>query len=87
MGTIPSLGNGMYDIWQTYQQMTENEAYIIQCAEEGIMDVELPNINSQTKYSAINGLKYLDTETPDIWPNKYMAIYYGVDSIIGVNPD
>ena len=47
------------------------------------MNVELPMFVTHSKYSAVSGLKYLDTETYDAWPNNHMAAYYGVESIIG----
>lgn len=87
MLTVPMLTGGLRDIYSTYVKIRENEAYIYRCREEGIRDVQLPVITTGTKYSAINGLKYLDTETPDIWPNKYMAVYYGVDSILGMKSE
>ena len=53
------------------------------CREEGIMDVSVYRVYSRTGYCAIEGLGYLNTEEADTWPNKYMAAYFGIDSIIG----
>ncbi len=73
---------GINDIYSTHKQIKANEDYIYDCIEQGIDDVYLKMIYPETKYSAAKGLKYLDTENPDIWPNNTMAKYYGVNSII-----
>lgn len=75
---------GMEDVYQTYCGMKSNEEYLIQCAEDDIMDVELPIIYADLQYSAAWGLRYLSADDPDTWPNKNMGKYYGVDSIIGI---
>lgn len=74
---------GVQDIVKTNYYLTENEKQIVACREEGIMDVEVYRVYSSTGYCALEGLGYLNTEVADSWPNKYMAAYYGVDSIIG----
>ena len=74
---------GVQDIVKTNYFLTENEKQIIACREEGIMDVEVYRVYSSTGYCALEGLGYLNTEEADSWPNKYMAAYFGVDSIIG----
>lgn len=74
---------GVQDIIDTNYYLTENEKQIVACREEGIMDVSVYRVYSKTGYCAIEGLGYLNTEVADSWPNKYMAAYYGVDSIIG----
>lgn len=86
LASTPFLVCGVLDIANSYQLIQENERTIYRCAEEGIMDVTLPVMQASTKYSAIDGLKYLDTDTTDIWPNTYMATYYGVNSILGFEP-
>lgn len=80
LATIPEGLAGMVDIAKTYVQMKNNEEYIYECKENGIMNVELPLITSSTSYSIAHGRKYLD-EDPDVWPNYSMADYYGVESI------
>lgn len=74
---------GVQDIVKTNYYLTENEKQIVACREEGIMDVEVYRVYSSTGYCALEGLGYLNTEVADSWPNKYMAAYYEVDSIIG----
>lgn len=74
---------GVQDIIKTNYYLTENEKQIVACREEGIMDVAVYRVYSRTGYCAIEGLGYLNTEEADAWPNKYMAAYFGVDSIIG----
>lgn len=74
---------GVNDIYNTYAQITHNEAYIYECKSQNILDIEIPGLQIDTKYSCAYGLKYIDTETSETWPNVSMARYYGVNSIIG----
>ena len=76
---------GAKDIYDTYAAMKKNEAYIYECAENGVKDVVVPLIKPGTKYSAALELRYL-MEDPNDWPNGDMALYYGVDSLAGVEP-
>ena len=80
LATIPAGLAGTVDILKTYVQLRNNEAYIYECRDNGIMDVQLPLIQSSTPYSIAHGRKYLD-EDPNVWPNYSMAMYYGVDTI------
>jgi hypothetical protein len=74
---------GVQDIIKTNYYLTENEKQIVACRDEGIMDVTVYRVYSDTGYCAIAGIAYLDTEEADTWPNTYMAEYFGIDSIIG----
>lgn len=74
---------GGYDIYRTYEQCIERERIIENEKRAGNLDIELPLITPETKYSAKYGLTDLNTTTSDIWPNSTLAQYYGVDSIIG----
>lgn len=71
------------DINFTYNFIKTNEQYIIQCKEDGITHIEIPEINRAglSMYSPLYDLKYVDYYNPDMWPNNFMAKYYGVDSI------
>ena len=80
---MPMIVGGVTDIYQVNLKIETNEAYLHQCAQQGVLDVTVPVVVAETEYSAIWGLKYLDTETTDIWPNDYMSVYYGVNSILG----
>lgn len=75
-----SLPAAVKDIRQTRHDMLQNEAYIYECRDNGQMDVVLPNINPQTKYSAPYGLVYM-YDDPDLTPNDVIAYYYGINSI------
>lgn len=75
----------VHDIYVTTSAMEKNEAYIIQCRDNGQMDITIPNVYPFTGYSASYGLVYITDADPALWPNSYMADYYGVDSIIGFN--
>jgi hypothetical protein len=74
---------GIKDIRKTFEFTDGNEKYIIACAESGIKEVHIEVTYEDfptTKYPAINGLRYL-AESPNDYPNVYMAKYYGVDRI------
>ena len=81
--SVPALLSGTRTIAVTYLRMHSNERYIYQCREQGILDVEIAQFHTDTKYSAADDTKYIDTEDPTSWPNDSMAKYYEVNSIIG----
>ena len=78
---IPNLLLNTYRIGREYRAIQANHDYIVSCAEQGIMDIEVPMIITYSKYSALYDGKYLDTEDATVWPNNVMAWYYGVNSI------
>lgn len=82
-----SMVLGTQDIYSTYCQIKENEAYIYECRDNGILDIAVPVLVSTTPYSVADACKYLDTEDASIWPNYSMAYFYEINSIIGVIPE
>ena len=74
---------GLNDIYVSYCAIKANEVQIYESKENGDSLIELPLVMSQTKYSAVHGLRYLATDTSENWPNDSMAKYYEVDAIIG----
>ncbi len=74
---------GSADILNSRRQVSEREAYIEKMKEQGNTELTLRTIKYATKYSPFYDLVDLQTETSDTWPNKQMAYYYGVDSILG----
>ena len=74
---------GVTDIQRTHYLLSYNEQIIRDAIENGETDIQLPRHYAQTKYSAVEGLAYLNTEDVTDWPNVYMAKYYGADTIIG----
>lgn len=75
---------GSNDIYQTHLLQETNVKTIYDKKAEGVLDIELPMIYPETKYSALYDLKYLDTRDCSSWPNAGMAAYYGVNTIIGI---
>jgi len=71
---------GLVDIYNGYCGQQDNEAHITACKEQGILDVTIPFIGADTKYSGFYKMQYL-TSDPDYWPNWQMADYYGLNSI------
>lgn len=84
---LGKLPEGTRDIYSTYRQMQANEALIAEKKAEGETDLLLPMVISSTKYSGLYNLRYLETQTPDTWPNDSMSRYYGVNSILGYFQD
>ncbi len=89
---------GVADLTYTFVSFEKNEAYILECKENGHEgEIEVPIFKAYTKYSVRRGIKYLKNraeiaEEKSInpnqkrhWPNYDMSIYYGVDSLIGVD--
>ena len=74
---------GVRDILRTDYLLDYNIELIEECLEKGERDIAVPRPYAQTKYSALEGLGYLDTEDPGSWYNVYMARYFGADSLIG----
>ena len=74
---------GVRDIVHTHALLQYNAELIRECAAGGETVVQVPRPYSDTGYTALAGLAYLNTEDPDDWPNVYMAKYYGVERIIG----
>ncbi len=74
---------GIHDIFVTHQAIERNEQVILESKQQGDLDIQLPLVVPQTKYSAVYGLRYLSDETTQTWPNVSMSKYYGVNSIIG----
>ena len=84
LGKVPA---GALDIYGTYRRMHANELAIAEKKAAGETDLVLPVVESNTKYSGLYCLKYLDTQDPTTWPNANMADYYGVSSILGESSD
>ena len=81
--TVWKVAVGVRDILRTDYLLDFNRELIEQAAANGETDLQVPRPYAHTKYSALEGLPYLNTEDSTDWPNVYMAKYYGVDSIIG----
>jgi len=74
---------GVLDIMHSHYLLSFNEELISKAAENGEAHVQLPRPYAETKYSALEGLAYLNTEDVTDWPNVYMAKYYGVETVTG----
>ncbi len=74
----------VHDIHMTHEATSANEAYMRACHEQNILDAKIPAVSPKTKYSPAWDLKYIDFEDPDTWPNRNMARYFGLNSVIGI---
>jgi len=74
---------GVLDIMHSHYLLSFNEELISKAAGNGEAHVQLPRPYAETKYSALEGLAYLNTEDVTDWPNVYMAKYYGVETVTG----
>ena len=85
LALIPALAEAANDIGYTYLEMKHNESYILECKENGIMDITVPIVTeTKTQYSVgWRPAKYLDEDLSN-YKNTSMAKYYGVNSITGV---
>lgn len=70
---------GGIDVVSTYSKITDNEDYILSSKDEGIMDIIVPEITKETKYSV--GFN-LNVDDPNDYPNDSIAKYYGIHSIL-----
>ena len=86
LATIPAFLTGMREIATTYIELRQNEKVICENRDNGIMHIEIPMVYSDSKYSQVYYMKYLDEDDARSWPNETMAMYYGVESILGVDP-
>ena len=80
---LAGLPEGLDDIVKTYEQVKKNQQIMAWQIEDGIKDIVVPCIDTDGPYSAIYQLQYLDTEGAEKWPNRDMAKYYSIDSILG----
>lgn len=75
---------GIQDMYTTHYFLAGNEQTIAQALEDGITDLALPLPPGFTKYSQIYSFPYLNLKGgEDIYPNCYMAEYYGLSSLVG----
>lgn len=74
---------GCKDILRTYELMSYNNS-ILEKEKGSDEQVKLIVVHPETKYSCIYDLKYIDTYDPQTYPNDYIAKYYNVPSVIGV---
>ncbi len=78
--TVPK---GFGDVLHTYREVGKGEKIIISAAESGADHAVIPMVYPKSRYSPLYGLKYIDTIDSQSWPNYAMALYYGIDNIIG----
>lgn len=87
VSSVMIVWDGTYDIYDTYRQNAEREAYIEEQMAQGETVVTVPIIYPMTKYSCKYILTDLTTiDEPYNWPNPYIAKYYGLDKIYGKYP-
>ncbi|MCC8050297.1 MAG: DUF6056 family protein [Clostridiales bacterium] len=75
---------GTTDIFNTYVACMERESIIKKETEAGKENLMVPVINAKTKYSAKYGLVDIYSDDTNSNLNQFMAEYYGVETIIGV---
>ena len=80
--TLISGLTGSADIFSCYRQHVQREQTIAAALEDGQRDVTANVVIPQTSYSGYWQLRDL-MDDPTTWPNHAMAIYYGLDSLIG----
>lgn len=81
--TIPSGISGCRDILSCWRQNQLREQTIAAAIESDDPDVTANVVIPLTPWSGYWDLRDLSTEDPETWPNHSMAVFYGIDSIIG----
>lgn len=77
--------HGGVDIYSTYVQHVKRDVMAEEQKDSGSRDLTLPKIIVSTKYSAQYGLADLDSSEKNVWFNRVVARYYGVDSVLGTD--
>ena len=78
---------GLKDIYTCNRKVNENKEWIYAALEEGKTEVVVPVVNAETKYSALYEISYLNKEDTEAYPNDCIKWYYGLDSILGCEPE
>lgn len=81
--TLPSGLRGCRDIVGCYAQHRQREEHIAAALEQGERDVVANIVLPTTPYSGFWGLADLNPDDSTTWPNHSMALYYGLDSLLG----
>lgn len=80
-----SYNTAYKDIVKTYKSINTQISTINTEKENGNLDIEIKNIpKAQSEYNAFRGSRYI-SDDKESWINKWMAKYYDVNSIIGVD--
>ena len=79
---VPSGLRGCRDILSCHRQNAQREQTIAAALEQGERDVVANVVIPETPWSGFWGVRDL-TDDPETWPNHSMALYYGLDSLIG----
>ena len=80
--TIPHGLRGCRDIVSCHRQHVQREETIAAAVENGERSVVANTVYPQTPWSGYYGLRDL-VDDPEDWPNHSMAVFYGLDSLIG----
>jgi hypothetical protein len=80
--TLPSGLTGCRDILSCHRQHVRREQLISEAIENGERDVVANVVIPETPWSGYWGVRDL-VEDPETWPNHSMAMFYGLDSLIG----
>ena len=71
--------------WREVRRAREDSILLVVLCEHGGNVKSINDVPKwKSKYSQLHGLKYIDTEVADIWPNYSMADYYGIDTLLGI---
>lgn len=79
---VPSGLSGCRDILSCHRQNAQREQTIAAALEQGERNVVANVVIPETPWSGFWGVRDL-TDDPETWPNHSMALYYGLDSLIG----
>ena len=77
---------GVFDIQAVHSRAVARERSAEEQIAAGKSEIVLDIIYGKTEYSGVKYLKDLDLDNPGVSPNRNMAKYYGVDLVIGHDP-
>ena len=82
VASVAAGAQALPDIWRTHQEVEHQLEQIRQQKAAGVLDVVVDPITpTQNRYNAFVITAYL-TDDPERWFNRWMAEYYGLDSIV-----
>ena len=80
---VPRFRVGIADNFESHRQWLNQKAAIDHAIETGETDLVLERLHPGTEYSAAYELAQPSTKKTKTWPNRDMAEYYGLDTILG----
>ena len=82
---VMSFTIGAFDIGSVFLQARARRSRIEEQLSAGKAVVYVEDLKASTPYSAAYALEQLDRENSDVWPNCYLARYFGAEQLLGTD--